>query len=279
MALMGTANHMFGQHLEDHGIFPDDGLITRPWNWREISGMIMQARPVPIPSGSYATQYQEFRRIIKETVNEQDVMRKIFPLIEGKHDCYTSGGSEFSNLEDLTDGNIVKASPDVYDGQYPCKIEQDILKELGSFIAPLGDRKHPVVPNFFAELKGPRSDRDIAEQQARYAGANGARAIHELRSFLAEDPDTIFDNSAYTITATYFSETLRLYAHNPVKPSVPGGPITYRMTLMVSLAMDGGPFYFQQAVVAFRNAREWAKTKRDKFIAEANARKRNLADT
>lgn len=70
--------------------------------------------------------------------------------------------------------------------------------ELSSFffITPLKDRK---TPNFFAEFKGPKSDRrcTIAERQARHGGATAARAIHKLRPVVVEDPETVYENNGY----------------------------------------------------------------------------------
>lgn len=275
---IGTADTTFGQHLQDNLVFSNDNYLTQPGNWQEILDMIGQARPDPIPSESYDAQFLKFSLLVEKAGNEQDVMRKIFPMIEGSCDYDTSGHHEFSNLEDLTDGSIAKASPDLYDGADSCEVDKEILNELSTFIKPLKRGKTPVVPNFFAEIKSPSAGKAIAEQQARYDGAIGSRAIHALRSIAVEDPNTVYDNNAYTITAIYFSEIIQLNAHRPVEPSVPGGPTRYKMSLIRSYSLNEGPASFRDGVIAFRNAREWAKRKRDEFIAEANISKNRNVD-
>ena len=47
---------------------------------------------------------------------KNDVMREIFPLIAGSSKSYSSRNHTFGNLADLTDNNIVKLQPDIYDG-------------------------------------------------------------------------------------------------------------------------------------------------------------------
>lgn len=40
--LTGTYDAMFGQHLIDHGVYPNDVYDTQPQNWEEILGMMEQ---------------------------------------------------------------------------------------------------------------------------------------------------------------------------------------------------------------------------------------------
>lgn len=270
VGIRATNNEMFGVHLED-----DATMSRRPNNWREIQRMLITPRPHSTPS---ASQFRAFKRVVSEIVNENDVQMRILPIIEGDNDFYTSGGHEFSNLKDLTDGSIAGASPDLYDGAYSSDVNPEILKELDSFINPLKPRATPMVPNFFAELKDPDSIKRIAEQEARYAGAIGARAIHEIRSIAEEDPDMVCDGKTYTITAIYHAESLRLSAHTRIEPSVPGGRPTYHVYRVGHYVMDSKLANFREAVIAFRNAREWAMKTRDEFIAAANARMQNAAD-
>lgn len=57
----------------------------------------------------------------------------------------------FQNLDDLTQGNIVKVQPDIYDGADSDELDKEIYSELRSFVKPLvAGKKSPVmVPNFF----------------------------------------------------------------------------------------------------------------------------------
>lgn len=236
----GSSDPNFGQHLEDHRVYPNNGFITKSANWSEISGMMEQSRPVPILSESYDTQYGVLNQVTIKVQTKKDVIREIFPLIAGSSKFYSSRNHTFGNLANLTDNNIVKLQPDIYDGADASNLDPQILKELHSFLQPRVEKKCPIVPNFFGMFKGPKTETFVSEQQAQYAGAIGARAIHMLRSFAVEDPEMIYNNNAYTITAVYQARdrNLRLYAHRPIKPPVPGGSMEYRMTLIGSFAMN-----------------------------------------
>lgn len=281
MPRIGTGDAGFGQHLDDHEVYANDGFVTKPQNWNELLGMVEQSRPVPIPSESYNTKYEELCQETTKVENKNDVMRYIFPLIAGSSRFCSSRNHSFANLADLTDHNIVKLQPDIYDGADSTDLDPAILTELNSFLQPLVEKKCPVAPNFFGVFKGPKTDFFVAENQARYAGAIGARAIHKLRSFAVEGPEMMYDNNAYTITAVYHVRVgiLRLYGHRPIEPSVPGGSMRYRMTLIRSFAMDDSPDAFRRGVTAFRNAREWAMRKRNECIAAANAKTQSTTTT
>lgn len=135
-------------------------------------------------------------------------------------------GSLFSNLDDLSKGNIVEVQVDNYDGADPDKLDKEILAELPG-------KNTPVVPNFLGVFNGLKSEYHVAEQQARYTGAIGAGGLHKLLSFAMEDHlEVVYDNKAYTITAVFDVRggILSMYAHQLVKPLVPAGYIEYRMT-------------------------------------------------
>ena len=137
----------------------------------------------------------------------------------------------------------------------------------------------PSSTQLFWHVKGPKTESFVGEQQAQYAGGISARAIHMLRSFAVEDPEMIQDNNAYTTTAVYqaWDGNLRLYAHGPIKPPVPGGSMEYRMTLIGSFAMNLSLDNFRRGVTAFRNARGWAMRKRNECIAAANSKTQRTA--
>lgn len=263
-----TCDENFGIHLKDHGVYPEDGYVTPPENLAEIQGMLGQPRP----SESYDVQYQAFRQASLEVKDKNDVKNKIFPFIAGQCRFHTSGGHSFQDLADLTDGHIVKALPDFYDGADPYSLERELLTELSSFIKPLPAKRCPVVPNFYVIFNGSSQEPFVLDIMTRYSGALGARAIHKLRSFGIDDPEIVFDNNAYTITATYSQGTIYLYAHRPIRPPVLGGVVDYRMSLVGGYALINSPDTLRQGVEAFRNAREWAMGRRDEFIAAANVR-------
>ena len=151
-----------------------------------------QPRPVTLPD-SYNAQYQAFYQAVSEVGNradKYDIMKKVFPHIAGSRFC-SSRNQYFLNLADLTDGNIVRARVEIYDGAEHNKLDREILTDLRSFIKPLPAKIIPVVPNFFGVFKGSASGAIVPEQVARYFGAIGARGVQKLRSFAMEDSETI----------------------------------------------------------------------------------------
>lgn len=201
-------------------------------------------------------------------------MSKVFPIIAGTADIPSQENLRFTNLKDLTDGSITKAQPDFYDGARPEELDKQIREDLGPYIVPSTNAAAPCLPNFFTEGKGPKGLTDVCKNQAMYDGALGARGIHELRSYV--DPETAFDNNAYTIASTYHpSGLLTMYTTHPVKSTNPKNPIEYRMTQLNSYAMTGNPDSFRQGAGAWRNGREYMDANRKASIAAANAKALN----
>ena len=137
---------------------------------------------------------------------------------------------------------------------------------------PLTNTAAPCLPKFFTEGKGPNGNTAVCKRQALYDGALGARGIHELRSYI--DPETTYDNNAYTITSTYHGGTgaLKLYSTHLTPSMSPGIPIEYRMTQLNGWDMTGNPDTFRQGASALRNARDWAKEKREELMIAANGK-------
>ena len=46
MPRTGTGDAHFGQYLDDNGVYPDDGFVTKPQNWDELLGMVEQSKPL-----------------------------------------------------------------------------------------------------------------------------------------------------------------------------------------------------------------------------------------
>lgn len=125
------------------------------------------------------------------------------------------------------------------------------------------------LPNFFAELKGPKGTPDVCENQALYDGALGARGMHKLQSHV--DPETAYDGRAYTIISSYEHGGLLAMCTMHASPSKdPKIPTEYRMTRLRSVAMLDSVDTFRQGATALRNAREWAKEKREELKTAAN---------
>ncbi|MCJ1346844.1 hypothetical protein MMC31_005062 [Peltigera leucophlebia] len=148
-------------------VYPNDTHVTKPQKWDEILGMMEQPRPV-IPLASYDEQYQAFCRAVTESDLKSDVMKSIFPLIAGHSRYPSAGGHSFQNMNDLTNGNIVKVQPEIYDGVDSSTLDPELFTKLRPFIK-LQVKRTPVVPNFFGVFQSPGS-REI-EEVARYSGA------------------------------------------------------------------------------------------------------------
>ncbi len=103
-------------------------------------------------------------------------------------------------------------------------------------------------------------------------GGSRERGIHELRSYVGQE--TLYDNNAYAITSTYHggSGDLTIYTTHPTPSNDPQNPIEYRMTQLRGWKMTDIPETFRQGASALRNARDWAKEKREELIIAANGK-------
>ena len=267
----------FEQNLIDNKIypshydFPDDRVPPKPNNWKDINEWLKEPRPSLSPSRFPDEVFDRFVRTNARALNEDAVMGDVFPVIHGTASILSAKNLVFGNLEPLTHGNFVDAKPDFYDGARPAQIDLQIREELGQYITPAIQGQAPALPNFFTEVKGPDGSAAVAKRQACFDGALGARGVYKLRSF-EEDPDTVYDNNAYTITSTYHDGTLKIYSSHPTKPIDSEGPPEYYMTQLRSFAMTDTAERFREGAGAFRNARDWAKEQRDRHIAAANSR-------
>ncbi|KAI9670729.1 MAG: hypothetical protein M1817_003839 [Caeruleum heppii] len=268
----------FEQHLVDHGIypadydFPDDRDSSRPNNEDEILHRLNQSRSSLSPSRFSDDAFRVFVRTNARASTEARVMSTGFPIIAGEANAHSAENLAFGNLEPLTDGTLVDAKPDFYDGAPPAQIDRRVRADLSSYIIPSTQRQAPALPNFFAEAKGPKGSAVVAKRQACYDGAIGARGIHQLRSFQATNANTIFDNNAYTITSTYHDGLLKIYTSHPTQSTDPGHPPEYHMSQLRAFALTDTAATFREGLSAFRNARDWAKDQRDHLIAAANDR-------
>ena len=274
-------DHTFEQHLIDHGIYPNrykhgNHDSVYPDNWEEINEMLAQPRRSLSPSRFTLEAFEKFNETNREALNEDMVMQKAVPIIVGTTDIPSHGNVLFGNLENLTDGSLAMAKPDVYDGSRPAELNQHIREKLGPYIVPSTNTTAPCLPNFFIEGKGPNGNAAVCKRQALYDGALGARGIHELRSYIGQE--TLYDKKAYTIASCYHgaSATLALNMIHPTPSTDPNRNYEFRMTQLRSWSMDDSPDAFRQGATALRNARDWAKQRREEFIAAAN---RKVPDT
>lgn len=174
-----------------------------------------------------------------------------------------------SNLNSLLKADaLVRPVPDRYDGANPMSVDADIRRQLDKLIVPVRDNCQSVAPNFFFEMKRPDGNFRVLKRQAMHDGAIGARAMHSLRNY--HQTGQQFDDMAYTISATYQDGFLRIYVHHVIAGVKEGLP-EYFMTRIFSRDITE-PEFFSSEVLALRNARDWAKSTRDRLISEANRR-------
>lgn len=261
----------FEQILIDHGSFPDsyrhpdNRRISKPDNWNEINAVLGQRRRSVSPRFS-EEDHDVFKQKNNDALGEKKVMSSVFPIITGDADIPSEEDKLFGNLESFAYG-ITDAKPDFFDGSRPAQLDPRVREDLGHFIVPSKQGIVPILPNFFAEGKGPDGSLAVARRQALYDGTLGARAIHRIQSYGRK---LIYDNNAYTITSIYHSGVLRLYTTHPTPSTHPGRSTDYHMVPLRSYLLDDLAYSFREGVIALRNAREWAREKRDLFIQSAN---------
>jgi hypothetical protein len=266
----------FEQHLINHRIYPshynflNDQEPPRPSNEKEILERLVQPRSSLSPSQFSEKAFASFVRTNSQALTEADLMRKSFPTVVGDTSIPTAGELPFGNLEPMTDGTLMDAKPDFYDGANPEQIHQRVQKELASYIIPLTQHNAPLLPNFFAEAKGPDGSAAVAKQQACYNEALGARAMHSLQRFAVGSSEETCDNNAYVVTSTYHNGNLKLYTTHPVSAAKPSNSVEYHMTQIGGWDLTGSSGQFREGASAFRNARDLAKEERNKMIIAAN---------
>ena len=180
----------FEQHLIDHGIHLNN-RTQKPHNWDEIQQKMTQPRPSLSPSKFSDGAFENFQQANEEALTESMVMRKSFPIISGNANIPSAGELPFGNLKPLTDGTLVDAKPDFYDGARPAQIDRRIRAELGSYITPSTQYQAPALPNFFTEVKGPDGSGAVAKRQACYDGVVGTRGVDKLRAYGVDKPETV----------------------------------------------------------------------------------------
>lgn len=268
----------FEQKLIDEGIYLNN-RSTKPQNWAEINECITRPRSSLSPSQFSDGAFERFREDDERAVREIKVMARVISTIAGESDrrYMSTGDAPFNHMEKFADGQLTAAVPDVFYGADPERVDQKVRLALGHHIVPSNDESLPAAPNFFLEAKSAGGRHDVGKRQACHDGAIGARGMHSLQNYGAAKP--LYDNNAYTVTSTYHGGLglLKMYATHPTEPKSPGGKPEYHMTPLRSFAMTNTPNSFRQGAAAYRSARDWSQSERDRFIANANeeARRRS----
>jgi hypothetical protein len=272
----------FQQHLVDHGVYPDeyeypDGSVpAKPNNWTSINQILTQPRASLSPSRFSDEEFRKFKRAAATVPKEKQVSESVIPIIEGKIadiKC-RSGGIPFTNFDPLTDGTLKPGNPDIYYGARTEQVNRKVRDELSGRIIPSTQHDLPTAPNFYLAAKGPDGTLAVAERQACYDGALGARCMHSLLSY--EQEERVYDN-AHTITSIYLGGILKIYTSHLAQSSVPGGRPEYHMTQLGVYGLTHNIDVFRQGAAAYRNAADWAKMQRDDAIRQANDRAKSQA--
>jgi hypothetical protein len=151
-------------------------------------------------------------------IDEGEVMRKVLPMLYGDADIPNKQDLLFTRLESITNETTVVPKPDFYDGARLGDIDKRVREDLGPISYPRNIQP-PGGTQLFLEAKALEGCR-CAKRQACLDGALGARAMQTLQSYGAGKP--VYDNNAYTLSATYHAGNLNMYATH-VTPSGPGG--------------------------------------------------------
>ncbi|OAX78537.1 hypothetical protein ACJ72_07154 [Emergomyces africanus] len=272
-----TYSRNFQQNLIDHGVYPEgyeypNGQIpSTPNNMKDIIERLAQPRRSLSPTKFSDEDFRQFKRADTHASKEKPVTTTVIPILDGNIDdpkC-VGGNYLFGNLAPLTDGTLSSAKPDHFFGTRPEQLKRPIRQALSDQIIPSTQHDLPMAPNFFLEAKGPDGSLAVVTRQACYDGALSARGIHALQSYRQEP---VYDNNAYTLTSTYHGGTLKLYTTHISQSDDPDYHHEYFMTQVKGWSLTSDVETFRQGASAYRNARDWAKEKRDEFIRTANER-------
>ncbi|KAK2590889.1 hypothetical protein QQS21_011426 [Conoideocrella luteorostrata] len=267
----------FEQLLTDHNIYlPDhdhgDNVSTpEPRDMHETQQLLMVERASLSPSQFPQSAFRDFKTKNSRSAFEQDVMSTVVPVICGtSSNIPNSQNVLFTELAPIVDEDTVKPKPDFFDGARLHELDKALRddKHMRTTVIPTKHMRVPVAPNFYLEVKGPEGNLAVAQRQACYDGANGARAMHALQNYGADE--AVYDGNAHTFSTTYHAGTLEMYAHHMTAPTVQGERPQYHMTQIDGWHMTGNIDTFRRGATAFRNARDLAQRQRETFIRAAN---------
>ncbi|KAI0972789.1 hypothetical protein F4678DRAFT_478635 [Xylaria arbuscula] len=269
----GPYDRAFQQLLIDHGIYPNKyeypngQALPPPGNLEEIIQAIVKPRASLSLPRFNPEDFKQFERADAHARKEAQVMSTVIPIIEGdvRDGRSVAGQVPFTNLEDPTDDLLVPGNPDRYYGARPEQLDRQVRIQLDKHIVPSTQHDLPIVPNFFLNVKGPDGTQAVAERQACYDGALGARGMDSLQTY--SDPKPNADKNAYTLTSTYSGGQLKIYATYPLSQAGLGMRREYAMTQIRAYALTGDIDTFrigQKRDEAIQRANETAaRDKRD----------------
>lgn len=269
------------QHLINNQIYPEvhmylnRPLLLPPANSGGILRMLSSSRSSLHSSSSSKVDFDAFCQVNSRAANDQEVLNEVVPLIEGNHgpvdEC---AGYPFRNMSQITNKMLRPVKPDRFYGANGDTLDRTVCEGLSSYIKPAKHESLPIVlPNFTLEAKGPNGSLIKSDRQACHHGALGSRAMHCIQNYRQDTPT--YDNNAYTISFNYHSRNgaLALYITHPQEFECASGHRQgHVMTIVGHWNLTKDAKTFHEGVSAYRNARDWAKEQRDRFIRQANAR-------
>lgn len=276
----------FQQHLADHGVYMND-YPSRLANVDDLIDELTQRRASLSPTEFTQAEFEALRTDNNEAISEVDVVTSVVPALRGGARIHHKQNVRFADMAALTGEAAVRPAPDWFDGARRQDLHAGVRADpdLGPLIIPTKDFSVPVAPNFFLEVKGPAGQAVVAQRQACYDGAHGARATRALQSYgqkkqQQQQTDAVAaaacpgGNTWCAFSSTYVAAlgTLELYAHHVTAPTAEGQRPEYHMTKLFSFCMTLSRRSFVEGATAFRNARDMAKKQRDDLIKAANAR-------
>jgi hypothetical protein len=273
---IGPYDRAFQQHLIDYGIFPhayefpDGRLPPKLENKGDILRALAQSRA---SLGQFSNHdFRKFELAEAQAIKERDITTSVIPIIEGDigdRKCL-AGKIPFTNLEHLTDGTLVPASPDIFYGARPEQLHPQIRKVLNGRVVPSTQSDLPIAPNFFMEVKGKDGSAAVAQRQLFYDMALGERGQQALRS---RNPfHASYDNKTHTLGCLYLDGQLKIFATHAIQPPSPVGQPGFVVTQLGAFALTNDVDTFRRGAAAYRNGRDWAKKQRNDAIEQANER-------
>ena len=247
-----------------------------PNNVHALKEMLKKPRP-EMTEANFAEKCQDLEDAIDRAhQNEDSVLDSVVPIIMGdKRDTKKFNTARnrlctvWANL--VEDTQLVQAQPDYFDGIKANKDNALLHTYLEKLIVPA--KNAPFLPNFFFEAKGPGGVKEIAQRQATYDGSFGARAVHYTRRVAEEN---FRDGNAYSFSAIYASEVLRLFAHFTLQDKE-GRMLRYHTVPLRAFILQDEPEQIREAITSFRNLRDHALDVRNMLEKAAMRKLRHLA--
>lgn len=269
------------QHLTDNQIYPEKHMYLNrpphllPDNLGNIFRMLSASRSSLHSSSSSKVDFDAFCQANNRATNDQEVLSEVIPLVEGNHSHLDEyGGYPFRSISQITNKVLRPVKPDRFYGANCDILDRTVCRELSTCIRPAKHKTLPIVlPNFTLEAKGPTGSLIKTDWQTCHHGALGTRAMHSIQNYRQDTPT--YDNNAYTISLNYHSRNgaLAIFVTHPKEFECASGRRQgHVMTIAGHWNLTKNIKTFRKGVMAYRNARDWAREQRDSFISQVNAK-------